>query len=185
MSAKPLAAAVGAPRSTAELEAGVAHIEASPREAGTVQMIVRRPQRDEREVLELARLDPDHGLVGDRWVNGAKPQRDEQLTLMSSRVIDLLAGDRALWPLAGDQLFVDFDLSCENLPAGTRLALGEAVIEVSPVPHTGCKKFRARFGLDAMRFVGSPRGKTLQMRGINARIVSAGDVRTGDKILKL
>ena len=168
-----------------ELQEGLAHIEAAPRPSGTVVMIVRRPRSGEREVLDVARLDPAEGLVGDRWVRGAAPQRDEQLTLMSARVIELLAPERSLWPLAGDQLFVDFDLSLENLPVGTRLAVGTAVIEASPVPHTGCKQFRARFGLDAMRFVGSARGKALQMRGINARIVTAGDVRPGDTIAKL
>ena len=185
MSSTPLAEAVGTPRSKDELEAGLAHIEAAPREAGTVELIVRRPRTGEREVLDVARLDPDLGLVGDRWIHGADPQRDEQLTLMSSRVVHLLARDRQLWPLAGDQLFVDLDLSVENLPPGTRLAVGGAVIEASPVPHTGCKKFRARFGLEAMRFVGSSRGKALQMRGINARIVTAGEVRPGDAIRKL
>lgn len=104
---------------------------------------------------------------------------------MSSRVVELLARDRSFWPLAGDQLIVDLDLSVENLPPGTRLAVGSAVIEASPIPHTGCKKFRARFGLDAMRFVGSARGKVLQMRGIKARILTAGEVRVGEPIRKL
>jgi MOSC domain-containing protein YiiM len=177
--------AVAAPRSMQDLEAGLAHIEAAPQTSGAVVMIVRRPRSGEREVLDVARLDPEEGLVGDRWARGAAPQREEQLTLMSARVIELLAPERVFWPLAGDQLFVDFDLSLENLPPGTRLRIGTAVIEASPVPHTGCKKFRARFGLDAMRFVGSPRGKALQMRGINACIVAAGDVRPGDAIVKL
>lgn len=178
-------AVVGSPRSRPELEAGLGHIEAAPRASGVVMMVVRRPSSGEREVLDVARLDPDEGLVGDRWRHGKAPQRDEQLTLMSVRVIELLAGDRALWPLAGDQLFVDLDLSVANLPVGTRLAVGDAVIEASPVPHNGCKKFRTRFGLDAMRFVASPRGKQLQMRGINARVITAGNVCPGDAIRKL
>jgi len=168
----------------AELEAGLDQIRASPRDLGTVEMIVRRPRSEQREVLASARLDPDAGLVGDRW-GAVTPRRGEQLTLMNSRTIALLAQDRARWPLAGDQLYVDLDLSKENLPPGTRLAVGDAVIEVSAEPHTPCRKFRARYGVDAVRFVGSEVGKELQLRGINARIVAAGDVRAGDAIRKL
>jgi len=167
----------------AELEAGLDRIRASPRDVGIVEMIVRRPRSGEREVLVSARLDPVAGLVGDRW--GAVPPRGEQLTLMNARTIALLAQDRERWPLAGDQLYVDLDLSVANLPPGARLAIGDAVIEASAEPHTGCRKFRARYGLDAVRFVGSKVGRELQLRGINARIVSAGDVRVGDAIRKL
>ncbi len=167
----------------AELEAGLDHIRNSPRDCGTLEMIVRRPRSGGREVLDAARLDPDDGLVGDRW-GAALPRRlEQQITLMSSRVIALVAQDRARWPLAGDQLYVDLDLCAGNVPAGTRLEVGAAVIEVSAKPHLGCGKFRARFGFDAVRFVNSPNG--LQLRGINARIVSAGDVRVGDTIRKL
>jgi MOSC domain-containing protein YiiM len=168
----------------AELETGLDRIRASPRDVGIVEMIVRRPRSGEREVLASARLDPASGLVGDRW-GAVTPPRGAQLTLMNSRTIALLAQDRARWPLAGDQLFVDLDLSISNLPAGTRLAVGDAVIEVSAEPHTPCRKFRERYGLDAVRFVGSNVGQELQLRGINARIVSAGDVRVGDVIRKL
>lgn len=168
----------------AELEAGLDHIRGSPRDSGTVEMIVRRPRSGEREVLQTARLDPADGLIGDRW-GAANPRRGEQLTLMSSRVIGLVAQDRSRWPLAGDQLFVDLDLTVGNVPAGTRLAVGGAVVEVTAKPHLGCAKFRLRFGLDAMRFVNSPHGEGLQLRGVNARIVSAGDLRVGDTIRKL
>jgi MOSC domain-containing protein YiiM len=168
----------------AGLEAGLDHVRRSPRESGTLEMIVRRPRSGEREVLDAARLDPDDGLVGDRW-GAALPRRaEQQITLMNSRVIALVAQDRARWALAGDQLYVDLDLSAANVPAGTRLAVGAAVIEVSAKPHLGCVKFRARFGQDAVRFVNSAHGH-LQLRGINARIVSAGDVRVGDAIRKL
>jgi hypothetical protein len=167
----------------AELAAGLDHIRNSPRDAGTLEMIVRRPCSGVREVLDAARLDPDDGLVGDRW-SAALPRRfEQQITLMSSRVIALVAPDRARWPLAGDQLYVDLDLCADNVPAGTRLAVGSAVIEVSAKPHLGCGKFRARFGFDAVRFVNSP--PELRLRGINARIVSAGDVRVGDTVRKL
>ena len=104
---------------------------------------------------------------------------------MSSRAAALVAGDRERWPLAGDQLYVDLDLSDENLPPGTRLALGSAVLEVTDEPHTGCKKFTARFGLDAMVFVNSPVGRALNLRGINARVVESGTVRVGDAVTKL
>ena len=170
----------------AELQAGLDYVRASPRDAGTLEMIVRRPRSGEREVLDAVRLDPGEGLVGDRW-GAAVPRREEQqLTLMNSRVIALVAQHRARWPLAGDQLYVDLDLSVDNLPTGTRLAIGAAVIDVSPKPHLGCGKFRARFGLDALRFVNSPHaGEGLRLRGINARIVSAGDVGVGDTIQKV
>jgi MOSC domain-containing protein YiiM len=115
----------------------------------------------------------------------AEPRRAEQLTVMSSRVIALLAQGRELWPLAGDQLYVDLDLSVHNLPPGTRLAFGSAVIEASDVPHTGCRKFRGHYGLDAVRFVGSPVGRELQLRGINASVVAPGEVRAGDIVRKL
>ena len=168
----------------AELEAGLDHVRGSPREVGTLEMIVRRPRSGQRELLDAARLDPADGLLGDRW-GAAIPRRGEPLTLMSSRVIGLVARDRARWPLAGDQLYVDLDLSLDNVPPGTRLAVGPAVLEVSAKPHLGCAKFRARFGLDALRFVNSPLGIGLRLRGLNARIVSAGDVRVGDTISKL
>ena len=169
----------------AELEAGLDHIRGSPRDAGTLEMIVRRPRSDEREVLDTARLDPAEGLVGDRW-GAALPRRaEQQLTLINSRVIGLVAQDRSRWPLAGDQLYVDLDLSADNVPAGARLAIGAAVVEVSAKPHLGCAKFRARFGFDAVRFVNSPRVSELRLRGINACVVSAGDVRVGDTVRKL
>ncbi|HUO66213.1 MAG TPA: MOSC domain-containing protein [Gammaproteobacteria bacterium] len=169
----------------AELEAGLDHIRGSPRDAGTLEMIVRRPRSEAREVLEVARLDPDEGLVGDRWAAKLPRRVEQQITLMNSRVIALVAQDRARWPLAGDQLYVDLDLGAENVPAGTRLAVGAAVVEVSAKPHLGCGKFRARYGFDAVRFVNSARVSDLRLRGINARIVSAGDVRVGDAIRKV
>jgi hypothetical protein len=168
-----------------ELEAGLDHVRGSPREAGSLEMIVRRPRSGEREVLDVARLDPEEGLVGDCW--GAKvPRRlEDQLTLMNSRLIALVAQQRARWALAGDQLYVDLDLSAANLPPGTQLKVGDAVIEATGEPHTPCAKFRMRYGIDAVRFVRSPVGRDLQLRGIKTRIVTAGDVRVGDSIRKL
>ena len=129
-----------------------------------------------------------HGLVGDLWSvrsDGATPSPDTQLTLINARLIEAVAGSRERWPLAGDQLYVDLDLGVENLPVGTRLAVGEAEIEVTAEPHTGCAKFRARFGSDALRLVNQPPGRALRLRGLNARIVRGGVVRPGDAIVRL
>lgn len=174
------------------LEAGLEQILLSPKERGTVEMIVRRPQREAREVIEEGELNPAEGLIGDNWklrVNGTTPDAtaniETQLTLMNARVIALLAQEKTFWPLAGDQLFVDLDLSEVNVPAGTQIEIGSAIIEVTPPPHTGCKKFTARYGLDAMKFVNSPRGKELHLRGINAKIVRAGKVKVGDSVRKV
>jgi len=168
-----------------ELMAGLDEILRSPVTEGTLEMIVRRPCVDEREVLDRGTLEPDEGLVGDRWNQRETPNPDTQLTLMNARTIDLIAGSRERWPLAGDQLYVDLDLSLENLPAGTRLAVGEAVVEVTAEPHTGCAKFSARFGTPAIAFVNKPPGRELRLRGINTRIVTPGTVRVGDAITKL
>ena len=108
-----------------------------------------------------------------------------QLNIMNARVIALVAQKKARWALAGDQLYMDLDLSAENVPPGTRLSLGEAVIEVTDQPHTGCKKFAARFGLDALKFISSPIGKQLQLRGINAKVVRSGAIRVGDTVKKV
>lgn len=175
-----------------ELEAGLDHIRQSPQDGGAVELIVRRPQIDEREVLERAELDLNHGLIGDTWKNrpssrmadgSAHPEM--QLNIMNSRVIALLAGKKERWQLAGDQFYVNLDLSVENLPTGTRLALGSAVIEVTSMPHLGCHKFVARFGKDAMKFVNSPLGRELHLRGINARVVTQGSVSVGDAVRKV
>jgi len=171
---------------TEELEAGLDEIRLSPRDRGALELIVRRPAVDEREVLEEGELSEAEGLVGDTWsVRGSSRTADGsahpemQLNVMNSRVIALLAGERGRWALAGDQLYLDMDLSAENLPAGARLAIGEAVIEVTAQPHTGCKKFAARFGVEALKFVNSPEGRRLRLRGINARVVRPGTVRVG------
>ena len=173
-----------------ELEAGLLKIQRSPAAEGVVELIVRRPAEGEREVLEEAELDLTQGLVGDRWRASARTKAEAvdtstQLTLMNARVIALIAPDRERWPLAGDQLYVDLDLRPDNLPAGTRLALGSAVIEVTDAPHTGCAKFSGRFGSDAIRFVNSQSGRALRLRGMNARVVQPGRVRAGDAIRKL
>lgn len=174
------------------LEAGLEYIRRSPKDAGPVMMIVRRPDVDQREVLNTGRLDKDRGLVGDSWLRRSASRtgegsadRDMQLNIMNSRVIALVACSRDRWALAGDQVFVDIDLSKNNLPAGTRLRLGDAVIEVTAAPHAGCRKFAARFGTEAMKFVNSGLGKELCLRGINARVVDSGTFAVGDSLRKL
>jgi hypothetical protein len=155
-------------------------------------MIIRRPQPGQREVLDIGRLDVVEGLVGDCWSRRRSAHRpdgsanpDMQLSVMNSRVISLLAGERSRWSLSGDQLFVDLDLSVANLPAGTRLAVGGAVIAVTDPIHISCKAFVTRYGMAAAAFVHSPEGTALRLRGINAKVVSSGDVRVGDPVKKL
>jgi MOSC domain-containing protein YiiM len=178
--------------SMAELEAGLGIIRQSPQDDGILKMIVRRPKVDERELVNEAELNLEVGLVGDTWkMRGSKATPDgsaninAQITLMNMRAIALLAQDETRWALAGDQLFVDFDLSEANLPAGSRIAIGSAILEVSATPHTGCAKFSERFGKDALKFVNSPEGKQLHLRGINARVVQAGEIKVGDSVRKI
>jgi MOSC domain-containing protein YiiM len=171
-----------------ELEAGMDNLLRSPSDDGMLSLIVRRPVVDAREELEIGQLDAQHGLVGDRWNerSGSRvPRVDRQITVMNARVIALLAQHPDRWKLAGDQLFVDLDLSEDNLPVGTRIAIGSAIIEVSAMPHTACKKFAARFGVDAFNFVNSHEGKRLRLRGLNASVTQAGFVRCGDAVRKL
>ena len=177
---------------TAQLEAGLDHVAASPRDAGTLELIVQRPAEDMRVVLEVGELHPDDGLVGDDWkhrwsgrTDDGSAHPDMQLNVMNSRVCEMVAGSRDRMALAGDQLIVDLDLSEDNLPAWTRLQIGSAVIEITDQPHRGCAKFTQRFGLDAHRFVNSEIGMQLKLRGVNARVVTPGVVRQGDTITKI
>jgi hypothetical protein len=174
-----------------ELEEGLETIRRSPREYGSLKMIVRRPADDVREIVEQAELSLAEGLLGDNWRRrGSKHMPDgsanpgAQITVMNARLIELVAGEPERWALAGDQLYVDFDLSDENLPPGTRLEIGSAILEVSSQPHTGCRKFSDRFGVEALKFVNSPEGKRLRLRGINTRIVQPGRIRVGDMVKK-
>ena len=176
-------------RTFAELEAMIDGIRDAPADTGVVELIVRRPEADEREVVSEVRLDVAEGLVGDSWrARGNRHTPDgsadpeAQLTVMNARAADAVAGDVSRWPLAGDQIYVDFDIGIEHLPPGTRLAIGDAEIEVSEKPHTGCAKFSARFGTDALRFVNSPEGRRLRLRGMNTRVTKSGTVRVGDPV---
>ena len=178
--------------SMTELETGLDHIRQAPKDHGTLKMIVCRPNVEEREVLHESRLDLLEGLAGDNWkVRGSWHTPDgsanlyAQITVVNARAIALLAQREERWALAGDQLYVDFDLSEDNIPPGTQLAIGTAIIEVSAQPHSGCKKFSDRFGVEAMKFVNSPEGKRLHLRGINAKVIQAAVIRVGDEVKKI
>jgi hypothetical protein len=177
---------------TADLDASLDHLRAAPTRRGTLTMVVRRPERGARELLDEGVIDETVGLVGDSWLGRATSRAvaagrhlDAMITVMSSRMVELLADTDEERALAGDQLFVDLDLSGDNVPPGTRLAIGSAVIEVTDQPHTGCGKFVARFGLDAMKLVNSPLGRSLNLRGICARVVQPGTIRAGDAVSKV
>jgi hypothetical protein len=174
----------------AQFEGWLDRVRDAPGDDGRLELIARRlADQGERELLDEARLDPDLGLVGDRW--GALDARSTpiflaaQLTVINTRMLAVIEPNRARWPLAGDQLYVDLDLSLENLPPGSRLAIGSAVIEVSEEPHTGCARFSARFGSRALRWINSPEGRAQRLRGLNARVVVAGTVRVGDRIRRV
>jgi hypothetical protein len=175
-----------------ELEAALPAALQSPKDEGTLELIVRRPAVGRREVLDAGELDLAAGLVGDTWnmrsssrTADRSPHPDMQINVMNSRVIAMIAGEQTRWGLAGDQLYVDLDISASNLPPGTRLAIGSAVIEVTAQPHTGCAKFVQRFGLDATKFVNAAERRDLHLRGINARVVVPGRIQTGDRVRKL
>jgi hypothetical protein len=174
-----------------DLDQHLASIRSAPRETGRLELIVQRPHEDERVLVPEGVLHPASGLIGDRWVRhrsrstpDGSPDPAVQLTLISTRVLAAIEPDQSRWPLAGDQLYVDFDLSVEHLPVGARVAIGEAEAEVSAQPHTGCSKFSVRFGSDALRWINSPTGRELRMRGVNCRIIRGGTVRVGDAISK-
>jgi hypothetical protein len=175
-----------------ELEAALEHLRQAPKDEGVVELIVCRPDIDRREVLDEAELDVEKGLIGDNWlVRGSRKTPDGsahpemQINIMNSRVTALVAQEKERWPLAGDQLYIDMDLGRENLPPGSHLEIGSVVLEVSPLPHTGCKKFVARFGAEAMEFVNSPLGKQLCLRGINAKVIQSGTVKVGQTARKI
>jgi hypothetical protein len=174
-----------------DLDQYLDHVLASPRDAAPLELIVARPGPGERVILEEGVLDVANGLVGDGWLGrGSRTMPDRsanpaaQLTLMSTRVLAAIEPDRSRWPLAGDQLLLDLDLSETNLPAGTRLTVGDAMLEVTDLPHTGCAQFSARFGADALRWISTPTGRANRMRGVYVRIVTGGTVRLGDVVRK-
>lgn len=174
---------------TADIEAGLDHVLAAPRDRGRLEMLVVRPGEDRRETPDEARCTVTGGVEGDDWVRRASrhtddggPNPDQQITMMNARYLDLVAGGRDRWPLAGDQFVVDLDLGEQALAPGDRLRVGEVVVEVTAHPHNGCDKFRDRFGMDAVRFANSPVGRRHHLRGIHVRVVEEGVVRVGDPI---
>lgn len=176
----------------AELTAGLDYIQNAPTQTGQLVAIVRRPAVGERELLTAGELTLIDGLVGDNWRTRGSSRTadgsahpDMQLTLMNIRTVQLLAPEPSQWVLPGDQLLVDLDLSEAYLPAGTQLACGAAVLEVTTQPHTGCKKFVERFGLEALKWVSTPEGKQLRLRGLNAKVIRPGVIRPGDMVQKL
>jgi hypothetical protein len=179
-------------RSLAELEAGLADIRRSPVDTGTLRMIVARPAEDARHVLDEGRLDLEVGLMGDDWrIRGSSStpdgsaNPDAQLTVINARLAALVAGTADHGGLAGDQLYLDLDLSAERLPAGSQLQVGEAVIEITAKPHRGCAKFAARFGNVALRFVNTGEGLVLNLRGRNAKVLVPGVIRCGDTVKRV
>ena len=178
-------------RSTAELEEGMAEVLGSPKDSGKLELIVARPKTDKREILTTAELDTEVGLVGDNWKARGFRQRPDgsahpemQLNIMNSRAAALIAGPQERWALAGDQLYVDMDLSSANLPAGTQLSLGNSIIEITAEPHLGCAKFSDRFGKEAVLFVNSALGKAHNLRGLCAKVIVAGSINVGDTLKK-
>jgi MOSC domain-containing protein YiiM len=174
---------------TEQIEAGMDDVLAAPRDRGRLEMIVVRPNEDQRATPTRARCTIAGGVEGDNWVargsrhtadGSANP--DQQITMMNARYLDLVAGSRERWPLAGDQLIVDLSLSEDALVAGDRLRIGEVVVEVTAHPHTGCDKFRDRFGVDAVRYANSPLGRRHHLRGIHVRVVAEGEISVGDAI---
>lgn len=176
----------------AELEAGLDEIKKSPKDEGVLELIVVRPKTNERKVLEAGELDAEIGLIGDNWqtkkswaTKDKKPHPEMQINIMNSRAIALIARTKDRWQLAGDQFYVDLDLSEENLPPKSRLEIGAAILEITEVPHNGCAKFTKRFGKDAVKFVNSKTGKQLHLRGLNAKVIKGGIVKTGDIVKKI
>ena len=173
------------------LQQGLDHIRQSPSDSGTLKLIVARPAEDQRLEMEEGTLDVAGGLIGDNWESRGSSKTvdgsalpEAQITLMNTRVLEIICDQESDWKLAGDQLYGDMDLSKDNLPPGTKIFIGETELEVTPEPHTGCEKFSARYGLDALKFISNKEGRSRQMRGIYLKVLKGGTIRKGDQIIK-
>lgn len=174
------------------LETGLTDIENSPKDNGSIEMIVVRPQKKHRATLQECELSSKGGVEGDHWAKGCwkslpdgRPDPDVQVTIMNSRCLELISASKSQWPLAGDNFIADMDLSVDNLQPGQKLSIGTAIIQITSVPHTGCNQFKERFGLDSLKFISSKRGKELRLRGIYAKVVQDGSVKVGDRLKKI
>ena len=179
-------------RSIADLENGLENIKKSPADNGMLYMIVVRTSKRERAVPWYCKLSPAFGVEGDHWSQGAWKSLPEgipdpmvQVTIMNSRCLDLIATSKERWPLAGDNLIVDMDISTANLKPGQKVSIGSAVLEISDIPHTGCMKFRDRFGVEALKFVSSKEARELRLRGLFARVIKEGEISIGDRLKKI
>jgi MOSC domain-containing protein YiiM len=169
-----------------QLSAGLDRIAESPRDEGVVEMLIVRPEVNERLTPARVEVSAELGVHGDRWSSSpARDYPDTQISLMNSRLLDLVSGGRDRWAMVGDNMIVDMDLSEATLPPGQKLAVGSAILEITDEPHTGCKKFSGRFGAEALRFVNTGPGKELRLRGIYARVAQPGLISVGDRLYKL
>ena len=168
-------------RTSNDLRGALAELPAAPRDSGRVALIVRRMDEGRREAADRLQLTPDAGVPGDAWSRQRRPDPDAQIAVMQADVARLIANGQPL-ELFGDQLFLELDLSVENLPPGSRLRVGRATVEVTPMPHNGCRKFRARFGLDALELVSDPQLRHRNLRGVYMRVVVPGEVAVGDSV---
>jgi len=171
-------------RSTTELETGLRALSQAPKDAGRLALLVRRDAEHCRETPARVHLSREDGMPGDAWGRHATRNPESQLAVMRRDVAELIANGQPL-TLFGDNLFVDLDISKANLPAGTRLRVGEAVVEVTPMSHDGCSKFHRRFGPDALHFVNAKPTRDQNLRGIYWRVIESGEVSVGSPIVVL
>jgi hypothetical protein len=165
-------------RSLVEIIAGFEALPPPPKDRGRLSLIVRRYPDGHREILSSTRLTPEEGVPGDGWNRRPPRKIDAQLAVIRIDIAELLAGEQSV-TLVGDQLFVDLNISSENLPTGTRLRVGNAEVEMTPEPHNGCLKFKDRFGQEALDFVNAKATRDQNRRGVYWKVVKAGEITDG------